>query len=165
MTTTTHQVLTEVHYDPDCNPEQLEQVLRALDQWSDRTARHVTHLRQNDRHSYRTTVTVEPQPGKPAAARFRQVFHVQARNVSKNGLGFVAPPVFMPRVLCDETPLVRSEIIFGVGAPLKVRLQAPGRQPLALNAEITRLRLVHFGFFDIGVRFLARDGAGSASSN
>jgi hypothetical protein len=154
-------LLTEVHYDPDCNPEQLEQVLRALDQWSDRTARHVTHKRRSDRHNYRMTVFIERQPGQAGSAPFQQIFHVPARNVSKTGLGFVAPPVFMPRLLCDETPLVRSEIIFRVGAPIRVRLPALGRSLPTLRGEIMRLRLVHFGFFDIGVRFLAREEASS----
>ena len=164
MTTTQNHLLTEVHYDPDCKPEQLDQVLHALDQWSDRTARHVNHKRTSDRHNYRTTVTIEPSPNQPHSAPYRQVFQVQARNVSKSGLGFVAPAVFMPRLLCDETPLVRSELIFRVGAPLTVRLQGRGQKRLDLKAEVMRLRLVHFGFFDIGVRFLARDDASQASN-
>jgi hypothetical protein len=158
--TTPAAAVTEVHYDPDCDPEQLEQVLRALDQWSHRTARHVTHKRRTDRHSYRTTVFIEPQSVAAAAPAIRQVFHVPTRNVSKSGLGFIAPPVFMPRLLCDETPLVRSETIFRVGARIRLRLQAADREMPTLSGEIKRLRLVHFGFYDIGVRFLAREAIG-----
>lgn len=154
---TVSELTTEVHYDPDCNPDHLEQVLRALDQWSSRTARHVTHQRRSDRHDFRSVVYIEPRAGVPGALPIRQIFHVTTRNVSKTGLGFVAPPVFMPRLLSDDTPLVRSEVIFREGAHVKIRLQAGDREMPTLSAEISRLRLVHFGFFDIGVRFLARE--------
>lgn len=156
MTTTHEPRLTEIDYDPDCNPEQLAQVLHALDQWSDRTSGHVIHQRSSDRHHYRTTIAIEPEPSPSHSPPFRQIFHVPARNVSKSGLGFVAPPLFMPRLLSDETPLVRSEHIFRVGATLKIQLHAPGKTMPTLRAEVARLRPVHFGFFDIGVRFLAR---------
>jgi hypothetical protein len=42
--------IAEIHYEPDCTPEQVAHVLSALDRWSGRTARHVTHLRANERH-------------------------------------------------------------------------------------------------------------------
>jgi hypothetical protein len=96
-------------------------------------------------------------PAAPAERAVRQVFHVPTRNVSKAGLGFVAPPVFTPRLLSDETPLLRSEVIFRVGAKIKVKLgPADGKMPI-LSAEVTRLRPVHFGFFDVGIRFIARE--------
>src|SRR6476620_4445257 len=88
--------IAEVHYEPDCPPEQVIHVLSALDRWSGRTARQVAHLRANDRHDYRTTVIIEPSvPAAPGEVALRQVFHVPTRNVSKAGLGFVAPPAFM----------------------------------------------------------------------
>lgn len=158
MNPTSDETIAEVHYEPDCAPEQVAHVLSALDRWSGRTAKHVTHLRSNDRHNYRTTVIIEPSdPPVPADRIIRQVFHVPTRNVSKAGLGFVAPPVFTPRMLSDETPLIRSEVIFRVGAKIKVKLgPTDGKMP-SLSAEIIRLRPVYFGFFDVGVRFIARE--------
>jgi len=152
------QTVAEAHYEADCAPEQLTHVLSALDRWSGRTAKHVNHLRSNDRHNYRTTVIIEPSESTLSAQRYiRQVFHVPTRNVSKAGLGFVAPPVFRPKMLSDATPLVRSESIFRVGAKIRVKLGSPDGKMPTLCAEITRLRPVHFGFFDIGVRFIARE--------
>jgi hypothetical protein len=150
--------IAEIHYEPDCAPEQVAHVLSALDRWSGRTAKHVTHLRASERHDYRTTVIVEPSdPTGPPDQAVRQVLHVSTRNVSKAGLGFVAPPVFTPRMLSDATPLLRSEDIFRVGAKIKVKLgPADGKMPM-LTGEVTRLRPVYFGFFDVGVRFITRE--------
>jgi hypothetical protein len=158
MDPVSEKTIAEIHYEPDCAPEQVAHVLSALDRWSGRTAKHVTHLRATERHDYRTTVIVEPSdPTAPAERAIRQVLHVPTRNVSKAGIGFVAPPVFTPRVLSDDTPLLRSDVIFRVGAKIKVKLgPADGKMP-SLTAEVTRLRPVYFGFFDVGVRFIERE--------
>src|SRR5262249_53467829 len=141
-----------------CTPEQVMQVLSALDRWSGRTARHVMHQRGSDRHNYRTSVIIEPSaPAVPGEAVMRKIFHVPTRNVSKAGLGFVAPAVFMPRVVCDRTLLVRTELAFRVGTQVKIKLgSADGKMP-TLSGVIMRLRPIHFGFFDVGVRFVARE--------
>jgi hypothetical protein len=158
MTMSVDNHITEVHYDPDCPAEQVSQVLSALERWSGRTARHVTHQRTSDRHDYRSTVIIEAGGDASAGGAVkRQVFYVQTRNVSKAGLGFIAPPVFMPRVLSDTTPLLLTEVVFQVGTRMKVQLGPPTGNIPTLSAVVTRLRPVHFGFFDVGVRFLARN--------
>src|SRR3954468_17860982 len=116
MSQSAKTAINEAHYDPDCTPEQVTQVLSALDRWSGRTARHVMHQRSNDRHNYRTSVIIEASgPATAPGAATRKIFHVPTRNVSKAGLGFIAPPVFMPRVMSDRTLLVRTELMFRVG--------------------------------------------------
>jgi hypothetical protein len=160
MRRTTDLYVAEVHYEPDCPPEQVMHVLSALDRWSGRTARQVAHLRATDRHDYRTTVIIEPN--KQAAAGeglMRQVFHVPTRNVSKAGLGFLAPPVFMTQQPTDVAPLVRTDEIFQVGTAVKVMLGPSDAAMPTLKAVVTRLRPVHFGFFDVGIRFTAREEA------
>src|SRR5439155_19006210 len=123
MKQTAEPNVAEVHYEPDCPPEQVTHVLSALDRWSGRTARQVAHLRTNDRHDYRTTVIIEPnEPAAPGELVLRQVFHVPTRNVSKAGLGFVAPPVFMTRQPAAAASLVRTETIFKIGTTIKVKL-------------------------------------------
>src|SRR5438552_2630002 len=136
--------LVEMHYEPDCSAEQIEQVLSALDRWSRRTAKHVTHQRASDRHTYRTTVIVEPNDSVLPNPALRQLFHVPTRNVSKTGLGFIVPPVFMPKLLSDATPLVRAESVFRVGMKIKVTLGPPTGMMPTLCAEIVRIRPVHF---------------------
>jgi hypothetical protein len=133
-------------------------VLSVLDRWSGRTSKHVTYQRSSDRHNYRTTVIIEPGDPKLSDFRPRQLFHVPTRNVSKTGLGFIAPPGFIPRLLSDSTPLVRTECVFSVGMTIKLTLGAPTGMMPTLSAEIVRIRPIHFGFFEIGVRFLDREG-------
>jgi hypothetical protein len=70
----------------------------------------------------------------------------------------------MPRLMSDETPLVRSELMFRVGTQIKVNLASAAGVMPTLSAVVARLRPVHFGFFDIGVRFLAREEAGGQST-
>jgi hypothetical protein len=147
----------EIHYEPDCPPEQIADVLLALDRWSGRTSEHVTHLRSGDRHEYRTTVTIETSSALSAGNEPpRLVFHVPSRNVSKAGLGMVVPPVFIPRLLSDETPLLRAETVFRVGTRIKITLGRGESSLPVVNGEVIRLRPIHFGFFDVGVRFVAR---------
>jgi len=156
MSQTAQPTIAEIDYEPDCSPEQVIQVLSALDRWSSRTARDVPQKRASERHDYRTTVILEPLGDATAGGqRVRQVFHIPTRNVSKEGLGFVAPPVFLPRQISDNTPPVRTEIMFQVGTKVKVKLGPPGGSMPTLSAVITRLRPVNFGFFDVGVRFIA----------
>jgi hypothetical protein len=149
--------IVEVHYEPDCTQEDVEQVLSSLDRWSGRTARHVTHLRSSERHEYRTTVIVEPNPLAAGTEPIhRQFVRVPTRNVSKSGLGFIAPPRFVPKVLSDSTPLLRSDLMFRVGTELKVKLgPANGKMPV-VKGVVIRLRPVYHGFYDVGVQFVTR---------
>lgn len=161
MSQTDQTNIVEVHYEPDCSPEQIEHVLAALDRWSRRTGKHVTHRRASDRHAYRTTVMVEPVQAVGASTAVRQFFHVPTRNVSKTGLGFVAPPLFMPKMMSDATPLIRGESAFKVGMKIKVTLGPPTGMMPTLCGEIVRVRPVHLGFLEIGVQFLDRGLEGS----
>jgi hypothetical protein len=161
MSQTDQITIAEMHYEPDCSPEQVEQVVSALDRWSKRTAKHVTHQRVSDRHAYRTTVIVEPCDSIASESELRQLFHVPTRNVSKTGLGILVPPIFLPKLLSDATPLIRSESAFRVGMKIKVTLGPPTGMMPTLCAEIVRVRPVHLGFLEVGVRFLDRGLEGS----
>jgi hypothetical protein len=156
MSQTDQTNIVEVHYESDCSTEQIEHVLAALDRWSRRTGKHVTHQRASDRHAYRTTVIVEPNEQNGASSTLRQFFHVPARNVSKTGLGFIAPPIFIPKMLSDATPLIRAESAFKLGMKIKVTLGPPTGMMPTLCGEIVRVRPVHLGFLEIGVQFLDR---------
>jgi hypothetical protein len=149
----------EVEYDPDCTPEQLEQVLWALERWSMRTAGHVNHHRASPRRDLRTVVIVEGGQPTPENGCLRQIFHVPTRNLSRGGLGLIVPPVFVPRMLSDATPLARSEQVFRVGQQIKVCFGPQGTKLPALRGEIVRMRVVHLGFWELGVRFVAREDA------
>lgn len=149
--------ITEVEYDPDCTPEQVDQVLMALERWSVRTAGHVNHQRGAPRRELRAVIIVEGSQPVPENGCVRQIFHVPTRNISRSGLGLIVPPVFVPRMLSDTTPLVRSEVAFRVGQEIKVKFGPAGAVLPALRGVIVRMRAVHLGFWELGVRLVARE--------
>lgn len=151
--------IVEIEYDPDCTPEQVEQVLLALDRWSVRTAGHVNHQRGTPRRDLRTLIIVEGSQPTPEYSCVRQIFHIPTRNISRSGLGLIVPPVFVPRMLSDATPLVRSEVAFKVGQGIKVQFGPEGTTLPALRGVIVRMRAVHLGFWELGVRLVARETA------
>lgn len=154
----------EVEYDPDCTPQQLEQVLLALDRWSVRTAGHVNHQRGAPRRDLRTVIIVEGSQPTPENGCLRQIFHIPTRNISRSGLGLIVPPVFVPRMLSDATPLVRSEAAFRVGQQIKVQFGPEGTTLPALRGVIVRMRAVHLGFWELGVQLVAREGGPSGGA-
>jgi hypothetical protein len=155
--TTTELCIDEILYEPDASPQLVTEVLSKLDRWSDRTADHVTHLRSSTRHDYRVPVLVErcevTPSGEPPA---RQILSVQSRNLSKNGMGLIAAPVYLPRLISDEHPLLRAETVFRVGAAFKITLAPHSKLP-PVSGVVMRLRQVHFGFYDVGVQFVGRE--------
>jgi len=165
MTTSVNITVADVHYEPDCSPEQLIQVLSAMDRWSGMTGQHIIQQRTSDRHHYRTTLSIERvnAAAKQSGPR-RQVFHVAARNVSKSGLGFIAPPAFLPRMLSEETPLLRTDAIFLPGTPVTVNLGPVAGKIPPISGVITRVRPVQLGFFEIGVKFVSRDASAPNSA-
>ena len=71
------------------------------------------------------------------------------------------PPVFLPTMLSDATPMVGGESAFKVGMKIKVTLGPPTGMMPTLCGEIVRVRPVHLGFLEVGVRFLDRGLEGS----
>jgi hypothetical protein len=146
----------EIQYEPDCSSEEMSHVLAVLDRWSRRTAKYVRHARACHRHEYRTMVMVEVNDQEDEIP-LRRVFRVPARNVSKTGLGIIAPPVFVPRSQSDATSILRADMVFRLGAKVKITLGSRLQAATIVRAQVTRMRLIHNGFFDIGVRFLSRE--------
>lgn len=159
MNATAVPTFVEVEYDPDCTPQQFAEVLASLDRWSVRTQDHVTYLRKCERHDYRTSVVVArcevpPLAGTPVS---KLMFQVMGRNLSQSGLGFLSPPVFVPRLLSDETPLVRGEFAFRLGIEVNVKLVPKVGPPLLVRASVTRIRPVQGGFTEVGIAFIERE--------
>lgn len=158
MSTTATLTFVEVEYDPDCTQQEFAEVLASLDRWSGRTQGHVNYLRRFERHNYRTNVIVakceSPPPSGTPAYELR--FQVMGRNLSQSGLGFLSPPLFVPRLLSDETTFVRGELAFQLGTEVKVKLSNRSGPTLLVRADVTRIRTVHAGFLEVGLAFIER---------
>jgi hypothetical protein len=149
--------MEEYMYDPDCSTEAFEACAASLKRWSERTKNHVVHARQFERHEFPKWIvvkTLDEDSLDGSAATF--VFHLMARNLSQAGMSILLPEQFVPRLLCDRTPLMRSESRFRKGEQLFVNLVSRAGDELNLQAQIVRLRPLPQGFWEAGLRFVAR---------
>jgi len=149
------------NYAPDCPPEQLEQIREILEKWSARNGNHVSHLRSAERRDFRSAVVVEARPrGSTAPDEHvpfpRLSFSVPVRNISQTGIGLLAPPMFALRVKSESASMLRTEDIFFQSAEVTVHLSRGDHQPILVDGTVVRLRPIHQGFFEIGLRFLSR---------
>jgi hypothetical protein len=155
-----------IEYLPDCTDRDIQEVLALLDKWSQRNASHVTHLRGAERRDFRglvVTIASNAVPGTIADAPQGATVtcRVPARNISQTGFGFIAPPVFAPRWMSDGTPLLKTCELFRPGRNVTLQFERGGAAPLQVDATVVRLRPVHRGFFEVGVRFCGRKPAGN----
>jgi hypothetical protein len=161
MSSSAEVPVEHVEYYPDCSHQQLEAVLDTLAKWSVRNSANVAHLRAFPRRELRGVVTVrlthrDPKVTDKEAPLMRLALRVPARNISQGGLGLVAPTHFMPPLLTDATPLLKTDDLLREGVLVTVQLARDGAPPLVIDGMIARLRPTHQGFFDVGVKFLER---------
>lgn len=157
---TVHEPQT-IHYLPDCTHRQFEEVLAALARWSARNAPHVTHLREAERPDYHgVVVAARLLPAARAAGQapaIDAVFRLVARNVSRRGIGLIAPPQYVPQVLSVRTPVLKTGRVFQPPAILALALPRRSQPQLVVRAQIVRLRPIVHSFFEIGARFTGRE--------
>lgn len=116
-----------------------EEVLNALERWSDRIGNHFTQKRGNPRKPYRDQITVYIPESRVTVGEEPDQLIIQpwARNISQAGMSFVF-----------GDPIVQSHIV--------ICLQPAGRKCIYLDAEIVRRRQVQNGFWEFGARFRGR---------
>jgi len=114
-----------------------QRVLDSLDRWDARFRRYVVERRRHQRVPYRTIVTVYVPQGGVETETFRKSVEVWARNLSQSGLCFVHP----------ERLMIRD---------VAVALNSQSDRPAFFEAQITRVREVHEGFWEHAVVFVRR---------
>ena len=77
---------------------------------------------------------------------------VFARNLSPLGLGFLAPPLYLPEAGSDSRIALPGEKVFEVGKRVEIAIVQDG-PPRWLFARVVRCRSVHDGFVECGVEF------------
>jgi hypothetical protein len=135
-------------------------VLDALNWWSERSEEHRSNQRRHGRNLYEAVVWMQPLPAssRPGAERVgRPVqLQVQARNLSQSGISLLAAPQFEPDLINDDTPLLSAEGIFRLGRPVAIGLNPTQQEPLWIEGQVVRVRKVHQGFLEVGIRFTRR---------
>ena len=79
---------------------------------------------------------------------------VFARNLSKRGFGFLAPPLYLPEAGTGSRIALPGETVFEIGKLVEiaiVRLEGPTRW---MPARVVRARVVQDGFVECGVEFV-----------
>lgn len=101
-----------------------------------------------------------PADSRPSAQRNARPVQllVQARNLSQSGISLLAAPRFEPNLIADDTPLISAEAIFRLGRPMAIALNLTQQLPLWMEGQVVRVRRVHQGFLEVGIRFTRRTG-------
>jgi hypothetical protein len=113
-------------------------VLDALDRWSERLDGRSSQKRQYPRKPFRSTITIHLPEEENAAGEVgnSDSFQAWSRNLSCGGLSFI----FHRQIKREKFVICLSN----------------GKGPLWFNAEVTRARQVHEGFWEYGVAFKGR---------
>ncbi len=115
------------------------EVLDALDRWSQRIGNHFNQKRENGRKPYRELVTIYIPESESLVGEAEDQLAIRAwtRNLSQSGINFVyAEPIPVDNIV--------------------VCLNPPGRKCIYLDAEIVRRRQVQNGYWEYGARFSGR---------
>jgi hypothetical protein len=138
------------------DPQEVVQVLDALDRVGNRAGSVAAQRREFERKPYVTPVVIAQNRKTRLPDGSRAMLHVMGRNLSQSGLGLLSPLLFEAEISCREAPLLRGVNIFADGALLEVGLRKPCGNTLWLSATVIRSRTVQHDFLDVGLRFNAR---------
>ena len=121
-----------------------QRVLDSLDRWDARFRGYTVERRRHQRVPYRTVIAVYLPQGNLETGIFRKSVEAWARNLSQSGLCFVHPERLMVR-----------EVV--------VALNCQSEHPTFFEAQITRAREVHEGFWEHALVFVRRYTDSSAA--
>lgn len=142
-------------YRPCWEADEVLQVLEGLDRLSRRSG-NMVKLRRHERQPYTAGVLITQKRKGRLQDGARVVLHVLSRNLSRSGLGLLAPLQFEPEIPSPDAPLLRSANVFRDGAILDIGLWRPTGSLMWLYGTVIRARTVQHDFLDVGLRFLGR---------
>jgi len=138
-------------------PEVVAQVLDGLDRVGKRGQNaSVAQKRRSERKAYSAIVVIIQNRAVRLKDGSRAKLPVMARNLSRSGLGLLAPIFFEPVLPGPESPTLQARNVFREGAALEIGLRKACGSMLWLYGSVMRARIVQHDFLDIGVRFNAR---------
>jgi len=131
-----------IHQDADTIAERRNKaatrVLAALDRWSERLDGRSSQKRQFPRKQFRSMVTIYLPEEENVAGEMgdSDSFQAWSRNISCGGMSFIY-----------HRQIKREKFVVCLNN---------GKGPMWFNAEVTRARQVHEGFWEYGVAFKGR---------
>jgi hypothetical protein len=143
-----------LHYRSCWEEAEIEQVLATLKRLDDRLSGSVRQQREHQRKTYIAPVMVALRhKGKRSS---RAVLTVVARDLSRSGIGFLAPLFFEPEFDINDATMIRGDSVFREGAVLDLGLKKADGELLWLYGTVLRLCTVQHDYLDVGVRFNGR---------
>jgi hypothetical protein len=112
--------------------------------------------RRCERRAYNAIVSILQNRAVRLHDGSRARLPLMARNLSRSGLGLLAPLHFEPAHPKSRLPPLQSRNVFRDGACLEIGLRKGGGAMRWLYGTVTRARVVQHDFLDIGVRFTAK---------
>jgi hypothetical protein len=138
-------------------PEIVAHVLDGLDRISKRgQASALVQKRRCERRAYSAIVSIMQNRAVRLRDGSRAKLPLMARNLSRSGLGLLAPLHFEPAASKSRLPPLQSRNIFREGTCLEIGLQKGDGVMLWVYGTVMRARVVQHDFLDLGVRFTAK---------
>jgi len=143
-----------IPYSAVWDQDELRQVLRELDRMNERSGfKQFAGLRRHERHPYYAMVTLRRATVPRSERDPAIVTLVAGRNLSRSGLGALAPMFFISEYSGQSLPALD---LFEDGALLELGLKQNCGKSLWLTAAVVRARIVQHDFLDVGLKFRAR---------
>lgn len=138
-------------------PEIVAHVLDGLDRIGRRgQTPGMMQKRRCERRAYNAIVLVLQNRAVRLRDGSRAKLPLMACNLSRSGLGLLAPLYFEPAEPKSRLATLQSRNIFRDGACLEIGLRKKEGNLLWLYGTVMRARVVQHDFLDIGVRFSAK---------
>lgn len=144
-------------YRPCWEAAEIAQVLEGLDRLSKRAGgKQSSQRRRCERKAYNAQVLVSQNRKVRLQDGSRAMLHLVARNLSRSGLGLLAPLFFEAEIPSQDAPMLRSVNVFKDGGVLEIGLRKHCGETLWVYGTVIRARTVQHDFLDVGIRFNAR---------
>jgi hypothetical protein len=138
-------------------PEVVAHVLEGLDRVGKRSqGAAMAQKRRSERRTYNAIVSIIQNRAVRLRDGARAKLPLMARNLSRSGVGLLAPMFFEPAVSGQLSPTLQSRSVFREGACLEIGLRKSESNMIWLYGTVVRARVVQHDFLDIGVRFTAK---------
>jgi hypothetical protein len=156
MATSNYEVEEVLDYRPCWETGEVQQITQGLERLNGQKGKAIVQRRRCERKKYTAPVLITQHRKGKVVEGPRVMLHVVARNLSRSGIGLLAPLFFEPEVAAHGSPMLRAASLFREGAALELGLIKQSGSLLWVIGSVVRARTIQQDFLDIGIRFVSR---------
>jgi hypothetical protein len=143
-----------LHYHSCWEEAEIEHVLATLSRLEQGVSGNLLHQRKDERKPYIAPVLVAiHRKGKRTS---RALLTVVARDLSRSGIGLLAPLFFEPPGDDHTEAMLRADQVFREGSVLDLGLRKSDDELLWVYGTVLRICTVQHDYLDVGIRFNGR---------